>query len=180
MGLDVTAYSKIQKVDAVFDSDGTPIDPQTREDLDDVVQFRLNDDYPERAADIEDNGVYRYADSLGLHAGSYSGYNFWRNELAKLAGYPAVKVDRYNTGNVQVRHDQGAWNTDSGPFWELITFSDCEGVMGPDVCAKLAKDFAGHQAKADAHEDERFRGKYAEWRAAFELAADGGAVDFQS
>ncbi len=27
------------------------------------------------------------------------------------------------------------------PFYELIDFSDCEGVLGPQACYKLSKDF---------------------------------------
>lgn len=178
MGLDVTAYSKIQKMDAVFDHNGQAIDPETQEALEDIVQFKVNYDFPTRADNIEDGCVYRYSEFVRLHAGSYGGYNFWRNELAKMARYGAVAVDRYNTGNIQMRYDQGAWDTDNGPFWELITFSDCEGVIGGTTCAKLAKDFAAYQSQADVHPDEQFRSKYAEWRTAFDLAADGGAVDF--
>ena len=36
------------------------------------------------------------------------------------------------------------------PFVELINFSDCEGVIGPEVAAKLAKDFADYEFSASA------------------------------
>lgn len=176
MGLDVTAYSKIQKVDAVFDGDGEPIDPQTREPLDDVVRLQVNYDFPARAADIEDGGIYSFAAVAHVAAGAYSYYNRWREELAKLAGWPLGSYEQY--GKRWPSHAASAWDAQSGPFWELILFSDSEGAMGPAVCAKMAKDFADYQAKADAHEDERFRAKYAAWRAAFDLAADGGAMRF--
>lgn len=178
MGLDITAYSGLTKIDCVFDADGEPIDPQTRESIDYDFRAYLNPDFPGRADDIEHHAVYTAEDAFGLHAGSYSGYNGWRNSLAELAGYPAAPVDRYNTGNVQMRHDQGAWNADGGPFWELINFSDCEGVIGSAVSAKLASDFAAFQEKADAHHNEYFREKYAGWRKAFEMAANKGAVSF--
>ena len=62
------------------------------------------------------------------------------------------------------------------PFYELINFSDCEGFIGPKTSAKLAKDFAAWQEKAG--ERGWFSEKYAQWRAAFELAANGGVVQF--
>lgn len=178
MGLDITAYGKITPLDCVFDSDGEPIDPKTREPLDGLEYFQanVNQDFPDRSKDIADNGVYTYETSTGFRAGSYGGYNNWRESLAKLAGYAPEEEDRY--GSKRMRHDAGAWSKTSGPFWELILFSACEGTIGPKVSAKLAKDFADYQTKADAHEDEYFRSKYAEWREAFEMAANNGAVDF--
>lgn len=71
-----------------------------------------------------------------------------------------------------------AWAATGGPFWELINFSDCEGVLGPATSAKLAGDFATWQEKADQHPDEAFRVLYARWRKACEMAADGGALVF--
>lgn len=174
MGLDVTAYSKIQKIDAVFDQDGAPIDPQTRKPIDDAVQLRANDDFPERAADIEDGGIYSFGSLTHVAAGAYSYYNSWRDELAKLAGWPLGSYEKY--GKQWPSYAASAWEASSGPFWELLLFSDCEGTIGTAACAKLAKDFAEYQAKADAHENELFRRKYTEWRGAFDLAADGGAV----
>jgi hypothetical protein len=53
--------------------------------------------------------------------------------------------------------------------------------FGPIVSAKLAADFAKNQERADKYETtdaEWFRLKYADWRKAFETAADGGAVNF--
>ena len=63
------------------------------------------------------------------------------NELATLAGYAGA---------------DDAWERTDGPFWELINFSDCEGVIGPKTSAKLAGDFAAFQEKADAHHGQWF------------------------
>lgn len=178
MGLDISAFKQLTKIDCVFDAEGEPIHPETREALDYDFRAHVNPDFPGRNGSTENLAIYRAGDSFGFRAGGYGGYNAWRNELAKLAAYPAKPFDRYKTGDVQQRHDQGAWEADSGPFWELINFSDCEGVIGAEVAAKLAKDFADHQEKADAHTDLRFLESYNEWRKAFEMAADNGAVDF--
>lgn len=168
----------------MFDADGEPIDPSTRETLDYDLRVYANNDFPGRADGLEDRGVYSAEYSMGFRAGSYRGYNAWREELAKLAGYSAVPVDRYNTGKVEMRHDYGAWQAESGPFLELIEFSDCEGTIGSTVSAKLAKDFADWDERAKQHDDAsqnwhgRFYSLYQQWRTAFEMAANGGAVDF--
>jgi hypothetical protein len=177
MGLDITAYRGLTNMDCVFDADCEPINPTTREPLDGVM-FYVNDDFQGRNGSVEHKVFYGAADSFGFCAGGYGGYNAWRNSLAELAGYGAVPVDRHNTGNVELRHDEAAWQVGGGPFWELINFSDCEGVIGTEVSAKLAADFAAFQEKADAHANEYFRSKYAEFRKAFEMAADCGAVQF--
>lgn len=176
MGLDVTAHRKIAKVDAVFDNCGEPIDPVTREPIEGGFHLYVNSDFPGRAGEIEDGAVYRSEAFTHVAAGPYSYYNRWRDELAKLAGWPESSYEQY--GKTWPSYAASAWSADSGPFYELICFSDCEGTLGTEVCVKLAKDFAQHQSKADAHSDERFRQKYAEWRAAVEFAADGGAMKF--
>lgn len=159
MGLDITYYSGLH-----------PAPDAPRDEYGEVAYdkfFTANDDNLDlRAADLAP-GVYSFESSGCLRAGSYSGYNAWRAELAQFAGYPS---DRY------------VWDHEpellGKPFVELISFSDCEGVIGPAVSAKLAADFAAHQERADAHKDEWWRLKYAEWRKAFEVAANSGAVDF--
>ncbi len=177
MGLDITAYRKIEMLnDVVFDKDGDPIDPTTREPVDFDTRACLNDDYPERAKDIQDGAYYSAEESMCFRAGSYGGYNGWRNELASLAGYPIGQYQQY--GKMHDSHCVACWNGAEGPFSELINFSDCEGTIGAIVSAKLAADFACFQEKADAHESERFRASYADWRKAFEMAADGGMVSF--
>lgn len=171
MGLDITYYSKIAKMDAVFNEDGEPIDPQTREPLKCDYYQPIENAHHDRADGIT-QGVYSFDESNGFRAGSYSGYSCWRNQLAELAGYHAANRDDCH------KYSATAWEAESGPFWEMITFSDCEGTIGAKTSAKLAKDFADYQPKADAHESEGFRELYADWRRAFEMASDEGAVGF--
>lgn len=131
-----------------------------------------------RADDIDDRVPYRCAGSFGFRAGSYGGYSQWRDQLAEMVGLPEVMLESY--GLSRPSHAAAIWGEryTPGPFAELINFSDCEGVIGTAVSAKLAADFAEWQAKADAHDDDWFREKYADWRKAFEMAADGGCVEF--
>lgn len=172
MGLDATAYSQLTKIenpeldeDGYFDGDG--------------VQFYDNADFPGRIEGIEGKPtVYAYSEAIECYSGGYGGYSGWREELAKLAGYPAAAVKRAIFLPEELRHDHGATLAGAGPFYELIYFSDCDGTIGPVISAKLAKDFAGLQEAADAHPDPIFRARYGDWRTGFELAANGGAVKF--
>ena len=178
MGLDITAFSDLKKLDVVLDEDGEPINPETREPIDYDLRVYANPDFPGRADGVEDRAHYTADDSFGFRAGSYSGYNRWRDELARLAGYPEVTVMSY--GREQKTHCAACWSGQEGPFSELINFSDCEGTIGPVVSAKLAKDFADFQETADAFDwsCKYHNDLYSDWRKAFEMAAKNGAVNF--
>lgn len=168
MGLDITAYSQIKKLPDVYNKDGEPLDPKTLEPIEtDYFKSYLNSSFPGRADDVEDGECYTYADSFGFCAGSYSGYNGWREQLAEMAGYPSIDNS----------HAEGSWKAAKGPFYELIYFSDCEGVLGTATCKKLLADF---EVRADdvAYEDSYFAKKYKEWHKAIKLAANDGCVRF--
>jgi hypothetical protein len=182
MGLDITAYSRLSRIDAVFDADGEPIDPKTREPLEgDYTQITVNSDFPGREGSLVHRGCYTYADHFGFRAGSYGGYTGWRERLAELADFPLAPYKRFEGAPAVMRRDAAAWagQCEGLPFVELVNFSDCEGTIGAEVAAKLANDFAEHQHLADkVADDALFIERYAMWRKAFEMAADGGAVCF--
>lgn len=103
--------------------------------------------------------------SHGFRAGSYSGYNAWRQDLA----------DRFNP------YRDGGQPSPEGPFYELIWFADNEGTIAELAAINLLADFRQHEAEylaAHAADDEWFARKYADWMRACELAADGGLIDF--
>lgn len=165
MGLDITAYRALSKVeDAATDADGNPEAYDTHWRAHPVVVAFTEENWPGRSQGIEPGAIYVFGEIFDFRAGSYGGYNQWRDELARFAGYgSALEV----------------WESDrtEGPFLELINFADNEGVIGPVVAAKLAKDFQEFQSKAD-QEESWWRSSYANWRRAFEMAADNGAVVF--
>ena len=168
MGLDITAYAKVTLVRAIEAKDyNKDEDAQSLVDSGDHRYFcQDSDDRPQ--SEGMPAGIYATAGaSFGFRAGSYGGYNAWRNQLARLM------LDM---------SDEQVWNAAEDslagrPFVELIDFSDCEGFIGPKTCAKLSADFANNQEKANKG-DEYFRAKYADWRKAFAIASEGGAVDF--
>ena len=174
MGLDISAHSKIELIEQI-DAD-TWYDKYGDDGSITYIYDCTDAEHASRTAGVTVGAAYRInGESHGFRAGSYSGYNEWRNDLAVLMlGVPASAV----WGDTAAYADK--------PFYELIDFSDCEGVIGPVVAAKLARDFAEHQHKADAYQDQEggpnysdyWRRKYADWRKAFELAADNGFVSF--
>lgn len=172
MGLDITAYRQLR---AAPEAEALPEDDRYD------TYFKPMDftAFPGRIEGLTETWyAYDAENVLGFRAGSYSGYNNWRESLAKLAGYPAVVEDGYRTF---ASHAVGAWKAASGPFWELINFADNEGTIGPVAAAKLAKDFADFDEQAQAFDpdgDGWFYDRYTLWRQAMEMAADGGAVDF--
>jgi hypothetical protein len=165
MGLDITVYSKV-KLAAVQGVDANR-EPLSDEDF--AESLYVDKNFPSACPEFHNGTVVTHdGECQHFRAGSYGGYNEWRDKLAKLAGYASAA---------------SVWrNPEPGPFVELINFSDCEGTIGPSVCAKLAKDFAEFQPKVDALPDSfdasYFRERYADWRAAFELAAGNGIVVF--
>lgn len=173
MGLDITAYRKLTKVESPTQAqlEGDEYDTRFRAHAVDWVEAN----WPGRTKGVEQGAVYTFTEQFGFRAGSYGGYNRWRDDLAKLAGYPLATHPAEDGGP---SYAPGCWANPTGPFAELINFADNEGVIGSEVSAKLAKDFAEFDERAKTHGDEWFYESFCEWRKAFEMAADGGAVDF--
>jgi hypothetical protein len=171
-GLDVTAYEGLEIVKAPrFYQDGEPLGPQ---------QVKLEpgeDEFAARFAGLQAGKVYHYRNAFEFSAGSYSGYNRWRNELARLAGYPASASTSVK-GVSEQRYDATAWKLKKGPFWELINFSDAEGVIGPQACKRIYADFIQYQPAIRGHADADFLASYNDWFKAFKLCANGGALAF--
>lgn len=118
---------------------------------------------------LVDGACYDISESDGtaFRAGSYGGYNEWRDDLSRsVLGVRASVV----------------WETPMGyqglPFYELINFSDCEGTIGPEAAVDLLKDFYDHRdAYLSSHEGYDVE-RYLHWLEACELAAAGGLIIF--
>lgn len=162
MGLDITAYSQLKDT-------GRPFDWDTDEGK--ALISNNHQDFAKRCVEFTPGNAFEYDGELHAPIGSYSAYGAWREQLAKLAGYQPV------TGGTRP-YSERAWAATEGPFWELINFTDCDGVLGTAVCQKLAKEFADYEASARLLGDEDFLYTYLQFKAAVELASDGGAVVF--
>jgi hypothetical protein len=163
MGLDILAYRNLRAVENQDrDCHGQNNPDDVVFDADTITETESA--WPGRTEGIEARTVYAYDEKHSFRAGSYTSYQEWRERLALFAyGKPLREV----------------WSTEKdGPFFEVLDFSDCEGVIGPKIAAKLAADAEAFQAKADAEAHPYFRYLYAQWRRAFEMAADNGAIAY--
>lgn len=156
MGLDISFYRQI-KLEAGIETDeyGDPADCYN------LFKAYVNADFPDHADSIQDGGIYSYAETDGFSAGPYSSYNRWREWLAGLVN--TTPEDCW----------QGAVSPDALVF-DLINFSDCEGIIGSKTSAKLAQDIAMITPIGDDHQIKLFH----KFKQAFETAADSGCVVF--
>ena len=156
MGLDISVYKNLKIIDKLkINFDGN--------EEDDYLKI-YEQDFEKQLDDLIVDEYYDYDFYDGFRAGSYSGYNYWRNELAKLADYES---------------DVFVWeNVEDGVFVELINFSDCEGIIGSKTSKKLYDDFCKFDNIASL-KDERFYYIYKEFKEAFKVASENnGCVLF--
>jgi len=181
MGLDVRALKNVKLI----------IDPRVGE-ADDLTRV-YHGDFGEQCGDLKDGGYYDCEDENWFCQMSYGRYSYFRNELAKIGGWPEYKIDKpeysdpdYENKSFYHRHPNVAaiYNFDgdevNGPFVEVICFSDCEGFICADVCKKLHQDFLDHQDKAEELLDGTpgFIAMYNGLRDAFEFGSQNGFVKY--
>lgn len=180
MGLHIIAYSGLKRTEPERDQFGDGSDP-------DMCRiWKLEEHFPGMADEFEYDTYYLHEAEMSFRAGPYSVYSMWRNELARMAEYPPEP----NPRRPESAYVEGAWGYEEGEFIELLYFSDCEGALGTATSAKLAADFAEFDDLAKSHVpitsagEEACYGKtwfydlYTNFRKAFELASDRGAVRF--
>ena len=168
MGLEITAYRKLTPASGVgLDQDGYPVDEECYwRAFGALVRF-TEEYWPGRSDGIKPDQLYRFDGSFSFLIGSHTWYGRWRDELALL---------------MLGKYAEDVQKGIEGPFFELIDFADNEGIIGPKIAAKLAKDFAENESKAVAFASKHVEGTgwledYQNWKRAFELAANGGAVE---
>lgn len=142
--------------------------------------------WPNHTVGLEDNTwYYNTGENKGsFRAGSYGGYNEWRDDLAQAIGW--------------LSGARGAWESGEEygpPFMELINFSDSQGYIGPEISEKLYQDFVNYEDQIMDKVDQWFlkmelgkeyntsdmkwfEQKYNDWKEAFNQARNGGMVMF--
>lgn len=172
MGLYISFYSNIKEV-------GT-------EDLSDFNTLHQHDTFMYHLGTLLPDKYYKiteFSDVGRFRAGSYSGYNNWRKQLAIMVGYisdeyvwmdfekqiRSIKLKSIENKKIKMK-----------PFYELIYFSDAEGVIGPDISKKLYSDFVEFDDKAKEFGSNiyYFYSSYVDWKEAFRVASNNGAVYF--
>lgn len=162
MGLNVTAYGKLKKIeqeeDIQFGSFGLPVNER-------IKSFFVNPDYPYHISGINPDFYYLCkGEMFSFRAGSYAGFNEWKNQLAQLAGF---------------KNRQDYWNKKPiAAFSELINFSDSDGSIAYIVASKLAKDFQEYDTLAKASNIPFFYEAYRNWKRACEIATKDGIISF--
>lgn len=172
MGLDITSYQHVKKVEevhAVEDSEGNVCYEDVEFGGMGHVHTFQEPSFQHANGGIEPDNCYTYSGRVKrFRAGSYSGYGRFREELCKAA--LGVSCDELWREPEKYKDE---------PFFEMINFSDCEGVIGFQVCQQLAHDFKVNEAKVVPQLDPDWnQEKYYEWMDAFGLAAQDGMVVF--
>lgn len=115
---------------------------------------------------LEDGRCYSTAGrTVRFRAGSYSGYNRFREALCRAA----LGVEPDEVWNDPTAHA-------NEPFFELINFADNEGTISRDACRDLLGDFVDGYRTVRAKLDEEDQESYDRWMAAFAVAAHNGLV----
>ena len=167
MGLDVSAYRGIKLIDTC-DSD----EWETKHDWDSTIHLypAYVDDspYPKHleGGNLVPNGVYTYEEAVGFRAGSYSGYNNWREALSIFALGVRPTIVWHDAARFQDR-----------PFYYLINFSDCEGIITGNAAKALLADFDAHSEQCHSLAPDLVY-TYDNFHAAFRLAVQDGFVYF--
>lgn len=155
MGLCITGFKHIVLLDADYDEEQEiATDRKTGAIIEvPLVVPWVNSDFPGREDNIIHKKVYSFQEEIKMLHMSYGGYNYWRDELHRLS-----PVD----------------------FELLVNFSDCEGVLGPNTCARLALIFDDNHSKAKDFRSDYpgFLKAYEEMQAGFKLVAHNGLVRF--
>lgn len=156
MGLDISVYSNVQS------------DCEARfEDGEFDIYAKNYSGMEAQLSPWEDGDCLSGDFAHSFRAGSYSGYNIWRNQLAELM----LKVPAEHIW-------ENADEYKDKPFYYLINFSDCEGVIGSDIAEILYNDFVNYEHILKDINDEYFVSKYHEWTEAFNIAKNDGCVVF--
>lgn len=177
MGLDIRVYKSLEPVDQdqlyreILWRNGENDDELHADALEAGYFYARVNSYFSSQADNLRTGWYNPGGFWSFSFGSYS-YNQYREKLTRMALGVAPEVVWDSLAN-----DDSSPFKDK-PFVEQINFSDCEGIIGPETSAKLAKDYDEWMAMAENTLDEWDIQVYKNFARAFKDASEAGAVDF--
>ena len=191
MGLDISVISQMRPVEI---PEGIELwsdeyyDWEQEQDFDGHVwNLYHHPHFTEQSEGLPDSAVVGEGEEYSFRAGSYSGYGEWRDLLAKTS--------------FRIWEQKMLWEKmDDGdtygtiPFSEHINFSDADGVIGPVASEKLYNDYVRYEKdimnmldrfylkfedyEIDGDTYAWFKHKYKDWKEAFRIASDNGAVIF--
>ena len=154
MGLDITAYKNIRIRELTKDEEGE--------------YYFSNSGFKQSNMPILENKEIQieFDDVFDFRAGSYGGYNRFRNQLC-LASNNISADELWKSENENLK------------FYWLINFSDCEGYIGTDYCKILYDEFIKYEKEVKEKLSIDYHDKYDKFKEAFKLAFDNGLVNFR-
>jgi hypothetical protein len=182
MGLDIMAISNLEKKVKPDDRlkklpfEFAPVKKKTRIKIDATPYGSEHGGY-NKCEDME-GGKYAETDLTEEHhfrAGSYGGYNTFRRLLSEgIAGVDPELIWTSPDFYKDVK------------MFEMINFSDCEGILGTGVCKKLHPQFVGNREKFETYLRESCSydetgvmwqmSTYDDFTEAFRLGSENGIV----
>ncbi len=169
MGLDISVYSSWTPYDGeVKDWDHAEEIMMTGIDLTHVYNM---EGFASRAKGMPEWVVAKFVDSF--RAGSYGGYNRFRDTLCRaLHGFGAKALWAMVDEELETH-----------AMWQILHFSDCEGVLGTEVCRTLHAELEEHWDKVTAYfaqldDGDYYQGLLGTWRDAFKAASAEGFIGF--
>jgi hypothetical protein len=116
-------------------------------------------------------------ETADMSCGSYSSYNKFRN-LLSLAILGVKAETAWESGDTYV----------NSPLWDIINFSDCEGIIDTTTSSKLLQEFKDSREafvkyiKADSEigemDSEHYIDLYDSFINVFEVASENGFVQY--
>lgn len=178
MGLDIRLYTEVklaESKDKITHEDGMWGYVEDLECEVNLVVLQGNEHFKNHFMGAD--GVYYYKDHHTVISMSYGGYSRFRNALAKAAGYEkATRAELYDAGmddNYPLLYQAKVWCQSGGVLWELINFSDCEGVIDHSTCKKIYGDL---QMLDIALIEENYLSKYYDLMSACKVASESNGV----
>lgn len=171
MGLRIVAYTQMEEVDSpLFDDEGYPVGENVW--LPGLDMRASEPFWPGWAAPLQYWKVYRYKFYKIHPMGSYDDYTLrFRRPMLGLVGLPMPEDVCYPE-----------FIEPGVPFYELLCFSDCDGVIGTQVAQKLFKDFSNWHERAKKYAGNNGQNfmleTYEKLYALLRLAARDGALKF--
>ena len=153
MGLDITAYSNIKKRELLEYEEGE-------------YYFSNSGFIQSNMPNIENKEIQiEFDEEFGFRAGSYSGYNRFRNELCLVSN------------NISA---EKLWNSENEnlKFYWFVNFTDCDGYIGTSYCKILYDEFYKYEKGIKLILDKYYHQTYDNFKEAFRLGANNGLVDF--
>ena len=150
MGLDITAYKNIKIIES-----------------EEPEYYFSNTGFPQsNMIDFENKEIQiNFDEEFDFRAGSYGGYNKFRNELC-------ISVNNISDEELWASKDE------SLKFYWLINFSDCDGYIGTSYCKILYDEFVKYEDEVKSNLQDYYHIIYDNFKEAFRLGSDNGLVSF--